>query len=92
MRKLIIIVFILLITNIGNAQIYSTQPNCIRVQEIDGTPNVACVRTIKVTNGALTNNGGGVVTITIGSLTPTFLLLEDSSYILLEDGVKINLE
>lgn len=36
----------------------------ITVEEIDGTPSVADVIKIKVPNGQLTNNGGGVVTVT----------------------------
>lgn len=39
----------------------------LRVEEIDGSPTVSGVGTIKVTNGSLTDNGGGVVTITIPS-------------------------
>ncbi len=38
----------------------------ISVQEIDGTPNVTGVTTLKVTNGTLTDNTGGVVTIDTG--------------------------
>lgn len=49
----------------------------LTVEEIDGTPTVANVTKIKVTNGALTDNTGGVVTVTtsgasvaIPTLTP----------------------
>jgi len=35
----------------------------LTVQDIDGSPSVSNVTTIKVTNGSLTDNGGGVVTI-----------------------------
>ena len=38
----------------------------ISVQEIDGTPSVTGVTTLKVTNGTLTDNTGGVVTIDTG--------------------------
>ena len=38
----------------------------INVQEIDGTPSVTSVTTLKVTNGTLTDNTGGVVTIDTG--------------------------
>lgn len=37
----------------------------LRVQEIDGTPLVNNVTTIKVTNGRLTNDGAGVITLDI---------------------------
>jgi hypothetical protein len=39
----------------------------LTVQEADGTPSVANVTTIKVTNGTLTDNGSGVVTIDTGA-------------------------
>jgi hypothetical protein len=39
----------------------------LSVEEIDGTPSVSDVSTIKVTNGTLTNNGDGTVTIDFGS-------------------------
>lgn len=38
----------------------------LTVTEIDGTPSVANVTTIKVSNGTLTDNGSGVVTVTTG--------------------------
>ena len=41
----------------------------LTVKEIDGSPSVANVTEIKVTNGALTDNGGGSTTITIGAGT-----------------------
>ena len=41
--------------------------NCaLVVKEVDGNPNVPNVNTIVVSNGTLTNDGGGVVTITTG--------------------------
>ena len=39
----------------------------LTVQEQDGTPSVSNVDTIKVTNGTLTDNGGGSVTLDFGS-------------------------
>ncbi len=39
----------------------------LNVQEIDGTPSVDEVTTIKVTNGTLTDDGNGVVTLDFGS-------------------------
>jgi hypothetical protein len=39
----------------------------IAVQEIDGTPSVSDVTTIKVTNGTLTDDGSGTVTLDFGS-------------------------
>jgi hypothetical protein len=46
----------------------------ITVEEIDGTPSVASVTTIKVTNGKLTDDTGGVVTLDLsgGAGSPTF--------------------
>ena len=38
----------------------------LTVEEQDGTPSVANVNTIKVTNGSLTDDGSGVVSITTG--------------------------
>ena len=38
----------------------------LSVKEVDGSPNVADVRTIVVSNGTLTNDGNGQVTITTG--------------------------
>lgn len=35
----------------------------LTVEEIDGSPSVSSVTTIKVSNGQLTNNGSGVVTV-----------------------------
>lgn len=42
-------------------------PFSLTVKDIDGTPTVTGVTTIRVTNGTLTDDGGGVVTITITS-------------------------
>lgn len=39
----------------------------VTVEEVDGAPSVASVTTIKVSNGTLTNNGGGTVTVTTGA-------------------------
>jgi|ETNvirenome_6_85_1030632.scaffolds.fasta_scaffold00279_22 hypothetical protein len=38
----------------------------LTVKELDGNPNVPNVTTIQVSNGTLTNNGGGIVTISTG--------------------------
>ncbi len=38
----------------------------LTVEEVDGTPTVSNVNTIKVSNGTLTDDGSGVVTITTG--------------------------
>ena len=38
----------------------------LTVEEVDGAPTVSSVSKIKVTNGTLTDNGGGTVTITTG--------------------------
>ena len=39
----------------------------LTVEEIDGTPSVSNVTEIRVSNGTLTDNGGGVVTLTTGA-------------------------
>jgi len=39
----------------------------LSVEEIDGTPSVSDVSTIKVTNGTLTNDGDGVITLNFGN-------------------------
>lgn len=41
-------------------------PGSLEVAEIDGNPDVSDVTRIEVTNGTLTDNGGGQVTLTIG--------------------------
>ena len=38
----------------------------LRVKEVDGSPDVTTVKTINVSNGTLTDNGSGVVTIDTG--------------------------
>ena len=43
----------------------------LRVKEIDGTPDVTTVKTINVSNGTLTDDGNGVVTIDTSGTTPT---------------------
>ena len=50
------------------ANVYSgSDPkNKLRVREVDGAPSVFPVSTIVVSNGTLTNDGGGQVTITTG--------------------------
>lgn len=47
------------LTNFGGAS--------LTVQETDGVPSVSGVNTIKFTNGTVTDNGGGVVTVAIGN-------------------------
>lgn len=44
----------------------ATGGGTITIEEQDGTPSVASVNTIKVTNGTLTDEGGGVVSIATG--------------------------
>ena len=60
MKKFLLTIALLLVTAIG-AQ---AQGQCVRLQEIDGSPNVGCVSTIKVTNGTLSCTGN-VCTLTI---------------------------
>ncbi len=50
----------------GNVYSGSDPKNKLRVREVDGTPNVFPVSTIVVSNGTLTNDGGGQVTVTTG--------------------------
>lgn len=40
--------------------------SALTVEEQDGVPSVSNVNTIKLTNGTLTDDGGGVVSIAIG--------------------------
>tara|TARA_R100000353_G_scaffold175995_1_gene148183 strand:- start:399 stop:1481 length:1083 start_codon:yes stop_codon:yes gene_type:complete len=42
----------------------------LRVKEIDGTPDVTTVKTINVSNGTLTDDGNGVVTIDTSGTSP----------------------
>lgn len=51
----------------------------ITVEEEDGTPSVASVSTIKVTNGALTDNGSGSVSIDVGGGGGSALTVTDES-------------
>jgi len=41
--------------------------SALTVRDIDGTPTVTSVNTIRFTNGAVTDNGSGVVTVTTGA-------------------------
>lgn len=50
---------------ISGSIIYTDVGGSITVKEIDGSPNVSGVSTINVTNGTLTDNGGGEVTLGI---------------------------
>ncbi len=43
----------------------------LRVKEVDGAPDVLGVETITVTNGTLTDNTGGAVTLAVGGSTLT---------------------
>tara|TARA_R110000772_G_scaffold32906_4_gene80295 strand:- start:6326 stop:8116 length:1791 start_codon:yes stop_codon:yes gene_type:complete len=50
----------------GSATPSSSVTGVLRVREVDGSPNVANVDTIIVTNGTLTDDGSGVVTLDTG--------------------------
>ncbi len=50
----------------GTFQNTASTGGSITVEEVDGTPSVSNVNTIKVSNGTLTDDGSGVVTITTG--------------------------
>jgi hypothetical protein len=60
----------------GTSTSYSAR-GLLRVKEVDGSPDVTTVKTITVSNGTLTDNGSGAVTIntggveTLGALTDT---------------------
>jgi len=43
-----------------------SSPSTLRVREVDGTPNVPNVRDIIVSNGTLTDDGNGTITLTTG--------------------------
>lgn len=47
--------------------VVSASSNAITVEEADGSPTVANVSKIKVSNGTLTDNGSGIVTVLTGS-------------------------
>ena len=50
----------------GSSSPSSSITGALRVREVDGTPDVADVDTIVVTNGTLTDDGSGVVTLDTG--------------------------
>jgi len=50
----------------------SSNGSVLRVREQDGTPDVPNVIEARVTNGTLTDNGGGVVSIDIAASVPPF--------------------
>jgi hypothetical protein len=50
----------------------------LTIEESDGTPSVASVSTIKVTNGSLTDNGSGVVTLDFGSAATDGAAIHDN--------------
>lgn len=52
----------------------------LRVKEVDGTPDVTTVKTINVSNGTLTDDGNGVVTIATGGSTTTAGLVGTYKY------------
>ena len=51
----------------------------ITVEEIDGTPSVATVSKIKVTNGTMTDDGAGVVTLDFGSAATDGSAIHDNA-------------
>ncbi len=60
----------------GQAPIYDSATSTLKagdagssltIEEVDGTPSVVSVSKIKVTNGTLTDDGSGVVTVNFGS-------------------------
>lgn len=73
MKKLLIVLTCLLSLNLAqvNAQIFAPGggSGSVTVQETDGAPNVSNVTNIKLSNGSLTDNGGGSVTIATSGAT-----------------------
>ena len=55
------------ITIEGNVISSTSSGGALTVQDIDGNPTVTNVTTIKFTNGAVTDDGAGVVSVTTGS-------------------------
>lgn len=53
----------------------------LTVKEVDGTPSVSSVETIRVSNGTLTDDGSGQVTITIGGGTAGLDAIDVSSQV-----------
>jgi hypothetical protein len=51
----------------------------ITVEEVDGTPSVASVTKVKVTNGTLTDNGSGTVTLDFGSSATDGAAIHDNT-------------
>lgn len=51
----------------------------IAVQEVDGNPNVTGVTRIKVTNGSLTDDGSGTVTLDFGSASTDGAAIHDDT-------------
>jgi hypothetical protein len=56
----------------------ATGGGSLTVEEADGTPSVSDVTTIKVTNGTLTDNTGGVVTLDFGSAATDAAAIHDN--------------
>lgn len=77
MRRLLTLL-ILVVALAGGAV---AQSQCVELREVDGSPDVKCVKTIKVTNGTLscsgnvctltTGGGGGGGSIVVGTTTVT---------------------
>lgn len=55
------------ITIEGNVISSTSSGSALTVQDIDGNPTATNVNTIKFTNGSVTDDGAGVVTVTTGS-------------------------
>ena len=55
------------VTPAGSVLTSPVDTGSLTVREIDGTPNVSGVTTIQVTDGALTDDGGGIVTLDVGT-------------------------
>jgi hypothetical protein len=72
------------ITLTGLSEVFITflAEDTLRVREVDSAPNVTGVNTIVVTNGTLTDNGSGSVTLTTGGggggALPSFAIYENS--------------
>jgi len=55
----------------------------------DDVGNCYKAKQVIFSGGSVVENGDGTVTVTIGTVTATYLLLEDGTFLLMEDNGKI---
>lgn len=87
MRLIMVLVLLIFVfgSPVVDADTNSNQAGLL-IQEQNGT-NAGRYRVLIFPNGSTTNNGDGSITVTFGAVTPSFLELEDGTYLLQEDGV-----